>query len=140
MSDPIPRPADPRLVDFATAIRHRWIWPSARRVTIDGKQVVNVETILVEVLRVLDAGGWLLGSKEAQQATLVEVETAARMLARYHVMYEDPPHGRGWQEVLTHLDHAHQKALETARSPRVIDQINDAYETLRREVARRDGE
>lgn len=129
------QPADPRHVTAAEAIAHRWAWPVARIVAIDGQEV-NVETVIVEVLRAADGIGLLRDSAEPPQESAVDVEAAARLLASYHVMYEEPPYGWGWRHVLTHLDHAVTAARTTARGQRALDRIDAAYGVLRREVQR----
>lgn len=129
------RQADPRLVRYAYAIAQRWAWPGLERVVIDGRPV-NAETVIVEVLRAADGIGLLRDSAEPPQESAVDVEAAARLLASYHVMYEEPPYGWGWRHVLTHLDHAVTAARTTARGQRALDRIDAAYGVLRREVQR----
>lgn len=129
------RQADPALVRYAEAVAHRWAWPGLGRVTIDGKEV-NAQTVIVEVLRAADGIGLLADSATPVQASAVDVEAAARLLARYHVLYEDPPYGRGWQGVLTHLEHAYRAATDAVRSQKTRDQIEAAYALLSEEVRR----
>lgn len=126
---------DFRLVEAAAAIGQRWAWPGLERVVIDGKKV-NAETVIVEVLRAADSFGFLADSTTPPQESAVDVEAAARLLAGYHVRYEDPPYGWGWQGVLGSLDHAYEAALKAARSQPRRDQIEAAYALLSREVRR----
>lgn len=128
--------ADPRLLDRADAVLHRWAWAGADTVVIRGQEV-NAQTLVVEALRAADEIGLLRDSAAPLDASATDVEAAARLLAGYHVMYEDPPVGWGWKHVLTHLDHAVTAARATARSQRALDRIDAAYGVLRREVERR---
>jgi hypothetical protein len=129
-------PPDPRLAIYAEVVGHRWAWPGLEHVVIDGKRV-NAETVVVEVLRAADGIGLLRDSAEPPQASAVDVESAARLLATYHVRYEEPPNGRGWQGVLDSLEHAYAQALKAARTEKVRDRIDNAYAVLRGEEVRR---
>lgn len=126
-------PTDPRLVVFAEAVQHRWAWPGATEVVIDG-QVVNASTVVIETLRVLDG---IIHFIDGSPAGQMSVEDAARLLARYSDRYDDPPHGYGWQAVLRTPEHAYTAAQAAARSQKVRDQIDAAYAVLCEEVARR---
>lgn len=132
------QPADPRLTIYAEAVAQRWAWPGLDRVVIDGK-AVNAQTVIVEVLRAADSIHLLRDSAEPVEASTVDIEAAARLLASASPRYG--PDGFGWEAVYAsqaNLMHARTQALLAAQGrEREKDRINSAYDVLTREIARR---